>query len=134
VQLYYGFNLQWTHKSFDEILNIDEFIQQIDVEERENISLLKICNRIMFFINRSDLGIVELLLELFPGHFIFKDNSWICFDSNTKRWVNNVHPLKIVIMYEIEKHWRHLLKDYMLIKIQQIIHYTSILLRKWKIV
>lgn len=112
-----GFRLEWTNKPFEEVFNLDEWIEQVAIDEAPNDELIADLEKIMKAINDSDCGIIETIMEILPNHFIFsvnKDNEskgeW--YGWNGTRWEKSDAPLRKAIMYEVKKYWDSILEKW----------------------
>lgn len=105
-----GFRLEWMNKPFEEVFDLDKWIDQIALDESPDEELVAVVNEIMKAINDSDCGIIETLIKLKPQHYIFSvdknDGSkgeW--YGWNDTRWEKSDAPLKKAIMYNVPEYW-----------------------------
>jgi phage/plasmid-associated DNA primase len=109
-----GFRLEWSIKSLDDGYCLDEFIINVEIEEKPSEELLSDCLLISNAIDNSDCGIVETIMKIMPKHFVYSvdknDTSkgdW--YGWNGCRWEKGDAPLRKAIMYEVEKYWKSIL-------------------------
>jgi len=112
-----GFRLEWTNKPFEEVFDLDEWIDQVVADQTPNEDMVADLDKITKAINDSDCGIIETIMEILPNHFIYSvektDGSkgeW--YGWNGTRWEQSDAPLRRAIMYEVKKYWDSILEPY----------------------
>jgi len=112
-----GFKLEWTNKPFEEVFDLDEWIEQITEDEKPNDELVADMTEISSALENSDCGVIETLMKIKPQHYIFsvdKDDGskgeW--YGWNDTRWEKSDAPLKKAIMYIVPEYWRGLMKKW----------------------
>jgi phage/plasmid-associated DNA primase len=122
-----GFRLEWSAKSLDEKYDLDEWIDAVAEDEKPNKELRADMDSIQTAINDMDAGVVEVLMEILPGHFIYSvdksggsNGDW--YGWNGSRWEKSDAPLRKAILYEIQRHWKSIMDKwdikYLELKIQ----------------
>jgi len=112
-----GFKLEWTSKPFDDIYNLDKWIEAVADSEKPNADLVADMAKITKALDNADCGIVETLMEVMPNHFIYSvdksDGSkgeW--YGWNGSRWEKSDAPLRKAIMYEVERYWKQIMQKW----------------------
>jgi len=112
-----GFRLEWTNKPFENVFNLDEWIQQVADDETPNEDLIADMSEISTALDNADCGVIETLMKIKPQHYIFsvdKDDGskgeW--YGWNDTRWEKSDAPLKKGIMYIVPEYWRKLMKEW----------------------
>jgi len=112
-----GFRLEWTNKPFENVFNLDEWIQQVADDETPNEDLIADMSEISTALDNADCGVIETLMKIKPQHYIFsvdKDDGskgeW--YGWNDTRWEKSDAPLKKGIMYIVPEYWRELMKEW----------------------
>jgi phage/plasmid-associated DNA primase len=111
-----GFRLEWTNKPFEEVYNLDEWIEADD-DDKPNEDLIADCKIIRDTLNNADCGIIETIMSIKPNHYIYSvekmDSSkgdW--YGWNDTRWEKSDAPLRKAIMYEVPKYWRGIMEKW----------------------
>lgn len=112
-----GFALEWANKPFEEVYNLDDWIEEVISDESPNLDLFEDMYKINTAINNSDCGIIETIIELLPNNFIFsvdKDDGskgdW--YGWNGSRWERSDAPLRKAIMYNVPEYWDGLIEKW----------------------
>jgi hypothetical protein len=112
-----GFNLEWVNKEIEGAIPLGEALQQVAEEETPDQELIADMKKITDAISKNDTGIIETLMKILPNHYLYlvdkKDTSkgdWVGW--NGIRWVNGDAPLRLAIIYEVEKYWNKLLEKW----------------------
>jgi len=115
-----GFKLEWTNKPFEEVFDLDEWIDAITEDEKPNEELFADMSIINKAIDNADAGICETLMEILPNNFIYSvdkgdGNKGDWYGWNGNRWEKSDAPLRKAIIYEVEKYWKSLMDKWDLI-------------------
>ena len=109
-----GFKLEWTEKPFEEVFDLEEWIDQVAEDEKPNDDLLADMTEISTALDNADCGVIETIMKIKPQHYIFsvdkEDGSkgeW--YGWNDTRWEKSDAPLKKAIMYGVPDYWRGLM-------------------------
>ena len=109
-----GFRLEWTNKPFEEVFDLDEWIEQVAEDDKPNESLIADMAKITSALDNADCGVIETLMEIKPNHYIYsvdkQDGSkgeW--YGWNETRWEKSDAPLKKAIMYNVPDYWRSIM-------------------------
>lgn len=112
-----GFELEWTNKPFEEVYNLEEWINEVEQDDKPNDQLVADMAKITSALDNADCGIIETLKEIKANHYIFsvdKDDGsrgeW--YGWNDVRWEKSDAPLRKAIMYDVPAHWRSLMKPW----------------------
>lgn len=112
-----GFRLEWTQKPFEEVFDLDEWIDAVAVSEAPNESLVADMGKINNALDNADCGVIETLIEIKPNHYIYSvdktDGSkgeW--YGWNDTRWEKSDAPLKKAIMYNVPEYWRGIMEKW----------------------
>jgi len=112
-----GFRLEWTNKPFEEVFDLDEWIEAVSVSEKPNESLVADLKKINDALDNADCGVIETIMEIKPNHYIYSvdktDGSkgeW--YGWNDTRWEKSDAPLKKAIMYNVPDYWRSIIKKW----------------------
>lgn len=115
-----GFALEWTAKPFDEVFDLEEWIEAVAEDDKPNDELSADMAIINKAIDNADAGICETLMEILPNNFIYSvdkaDGSkgdWYGWNGN--RWEKSDAPLRKAIIYQIEKYWKSLMDKWDLV-------------------
>jgi len=109
-----GFHLEWTNKPFEEVYDLNEWIDAVAEDEKPNEELHADMQIIWDALDNADCGIIETVMKIKPDHYIYSvektDGSkgeW--YGWNETRWEKSDAPLKKAIMYEVAKYWRSIM-------------------------
>lgn len=110
-----GFSLEWTNKPFEEVFDLEEWIESITLNPNED--LVTDMTEISSALDNADCGVIETLMKIKPQHYIFsvdKDdgNKGEWYGWNDTRWEKSDAPLKKAIMYNVPEYWRGLMKKW----------------------
>jgi phage/plasmid-associated DNA primase len=110
-----GFQLEWSAKSLDDGYDLEEWIEQVAIDESPNEELRADMSKIITALDNADCGVIETLLEIKPQHYIFsvdKDDGskgeW--YGWNDTRWEKSDAPLRKAIMYDVPEYWRGIME------------------------
>lgn len=112
-----GFELEWDLKSIDEGHNLDEWIKQVEIDEKPNEELIADMNKINEALENNDCGVIETIQKNLPNNFVYSvdkfdtnKGDWYCWNGN--RWERGDAPLKKAIMYNVPNWWREIMKKW----------------------
>ena len=66
-----GFKLEWTNKPFENILDIQKWIDEVINDEKPNDDLIADMTEIGSAINNCDCGVIETIMKILPDNFIY---------------------------------------------------------------
>ena len=112
-----GFHLEWTSKPFEEVFDLDEWIDQVAEDDKPNEGLRADMLLISSALDNADCGVIETLMLIKKDHYIFsvdKDDGskgeW--YGWNDTRWEKSDAPLKKAIMYNVPEYWRGIMEKW----------------------
>ena len=112
-----GFHLEWTSKPFEDVYDLDEWIEAVEEDGKPNEELAADMFKISNAITNGDCGIIETLMEILPNHYIYSvdkadGSKGIWYGWNGNRWERSDAPLKKAIMYNVPEYWRSLMEKW----------------------
>lgn len=135
-----GFTLEWLVKPFGEVYDLSEGMKAVEKENIVDDKLQQDIDIIRNALDGADLGIIETIERLYPGHFVYsvgkEDQSkgeW--YGWNGTRWMKSILPLKNAISYLVPNYWRDLMKPWDAIfekQSYQNIELAPINYKRWK--
>lgn len=112
-----GFRLEWTNKPFEEVFELDKWIEKVSADDTPNEELIADMLEIRSALDNADCGVIETLIKIKPQHYIFsvdKDDGskgeW--YGWNDTRWEKSDAPLKKAIMYNVPEYWRSVMEKW----------------------
>jgi len=112
-----GFRLEWTNKPFEDVFDLEEWIDQVQEDEKPNEELIEDMEEVVTALDNADCGVIETLMKIKKDHYIFsvdKDDGskgeW--YGWNDIRWEKSDAPLKKAIMYIVPEYWREIMSKW----------------------